>query len=348
MLPRHGRPPGIGTSRAQLLGLGVDHPLRPGAVRGSRRRAPERPVELGAPARHRSDSLSAAVNNLSAKREFHARYRHLLDHYGLAGERINVRAAHENGDNESARGHFKTAADQALLMHGTRDFVSRAEYLEFLQGLGRRAQRRARGSVRRGAGGAAPAARVPDRQQPAGPVPGLFGEPDPPQRVLDPPPADRPGGRGPPVRRPGRGVVRGPARGHAPAAGRPGPARGAVPARHRLPGEQAGRVRARYRYREDLFPTTRFRTAFDWLVEEHGERVGTKQYLRLLHHAARESEASVDDALRVLLAGDGAVSSDAVPALARRAGAARTHGRDRGAAGPGGVRFPADPHGGGG
>ena len=39
----------------------------------------------GVPRRHRSDSLSAAVNNLSAKREFQARYRGLLDHYGLSG-----------------------------------------------------------------------------------------------------------------------------------------------------------------------------------------------------------------------------------------------------------------------
>jgi len=45
----------------------------------------------GVPRRHRSDSLTAAVNNLSAKREFQTRYLGLLEHYGLAGERINVR-----------------------------------------------------------------------------------------------------------------------------------------------------------------------------------------------------------------------------------------------------------------
>src|SRR5438132_12631139 len=87
----------------------------------------------GAPRRHRSDSLTAAVNNLSATREFQTRYRDLLAHYGVSGQRINVRQAHENGDAESSHGHFKTAVDQALLLRGSRDFASRDEYVTFLQ-----------------------------------------------------------------------------------------------------------------------------------------------------------------------------------------------------------------------
>ena len=55
-----------------------------------------------------------------------------------------------------------------------------------------------------------------------------------------------------------------------------------------------------YRYREELFPTSRFRMVFDVLVEKHGSR-GSKEYLRILELAARESESKVDDALRVLL-----------------------------------------------
>jgi len=58
----------------------------------------------GVPLRHRSDSLTAAVNNLSAQREFQTRYRNLLEHYDLTGERINVRQPHENGDSESSHG----------------------------------------------------------------------------------------------------------------------------------------------------------------------------------------------------------------------------------------------------
>ena len=45
----------------------------------------------GVPRRVRSDSLSAAVNNLSSDRDFATQYQELLDHYGLKGHRINVR-----------------------------------------------------------------------------------------------------------------------------------------------------------------------------------------------------------------------------------------------------------------
>ena len=53
-----------------------------------------------------------------------------------------------------------------------------------------------------------------------------------------------------------------------------------------------------YRYREDLFPTTRFRIAYDTL-NRHG--AGTKRYLKILELAARTSESAVDDALRDLI-----------------------------------------------
>ncbi len=36
-------------------------------------------------------------------------YRVLQTHYGLSGQRINARRAHENGDAELSHGHFKTA-----------------------------------------------------------------------------------------------------------------------------------------------------------------------------------------------------------------------------------------------
>ena len=87
----------------------------------------------GVPRRHRSDSLTAAVNNLSATREFQTRYRDLLTHYSVSGQRINARQAHENGDAESSHGHFKTAVDQSLLLRGSREFASREEYGTFLQ-----------------------------------------------------------------------------------------------------------------------------------------------------------------------------------------------------------------------
>lgn len=87
----------------------------------------------GVPDRHRTDSLSAAVNNLSTTNELRGRYQELLDHYRLVAHRINVRQAHENGDVESSHGHFKTAVEQALLLRGSSDFPTDTAYREFLQ-----------------------------------------------------------------------------------------------------------------------------------------------------------------------------------------------------------------------
>ena len=48
---------------------------------------------------------------------------------------------------------------------------------------------------------------------------------------------------------------------------------------------------ADYRYRADLFPSSRFRMAYDVLRQQQPERAA-KEYLRILHLAASESEAA--------------------------------------------------------
>jgi len=55
-----------------------------------------------------------------------------------------------------------------------------------------------------------------------------------------------------------------------------------------------------YRYRDELFPTSRFRMAWDALRETAPLRA-SKPYLQLLEMAAKQGEARVDDALRCLL-----------------------------------------------
>jgi hypothetical protein len=57
---------------------------------------------------------------------------------------------------------------------------------------------------------------------------------------------------------------------------------------------------AHYRFREDLFPTTRFRMAYDVLRQRHREHppAADREYLALLLRAAKETEPGVDDALR--------------------------------------------------
>ena len=50
---------------------------------------------------------------------------------------------------------------------------------------------------------------------------------------------------------------------------------------------------ARYRFREQLFPTLHFRLAYDALKEWRGERADV-EYVRILHLAATTMEASVE------------------------------------------------------
>ena len=53
---------------------------------------------------------------------------------------------------------------------------------------------------------------------------------------------------------------------------------------------------ARYRYREDLYPSVTFRRAYDALVRTHGERADV-EYLRILQLAATAGEARVEEVL---------------------------------------------------
>jgi hypothetical protein len=60
---------------------------------------------------------------------------------------------------------------------------------------------------------------------------------------------------------------------------------------------------ANYRYREHLFPTSRFRMTYDLLKEAMPRRCD-RRYLQILEIAAKQGEARVDDALRLLLASE--------------------------------------------
>jgi hypothetical protein len=62
-----------------------------------------------------------------------------------------------------------------------------------------------------------------------------------------------------------------------------------------------------YRYQEDLFPTSRFRMAYDALKETTPNR-SSKEYLKILKLAAEQGEVQVDEALRELLEGNSEVA----------------------------------------
>jgi len=234
-------------------------------------------------------------------------------------EKIQPREANENGDVEQSHRRFKEAVEQALLLRGHRDFESREVYERFLQALvaarnagrrkrldeelprlGRLPQRRResykRLSLRVDRGSLIHADRntysVPSR---------LIGEKVEVRLYVEQvevwyaqQEADRFG------RLRGRKKHR-------------------INYRHiidwlvRKPGAFAN-----YVYREELFPTSRFRMAYDALREAQPLR-GHKEYLGILYLAARQSETAVDEALRTLLASDRPVTREAVEELVQRA-----------------------------
>jgi len=268
----------------------------------------------GVPRKHRSDSLTAAVNNLSEDREFRARYRELMDYYRVEPQRINVRKAHENGDVESSHGHLKTVVDQALLLRGSRDFASREEYEQFLQRLIDKgnASRSAKFAEEQALLGELPPAKLDPRQRVRGimvrssstiqvkrntySVPSrLIGH-----RVdvmIDADVIE--------VWYGGSEVQRMPRLA--------GSGKHAINYRHvidslvRKPGAFAN-----YQYREEMFPTSQFRIAYDWLCRDHGPRKGVREYLKILQLAARDSQDAVQEALRRAIAQGEAVCSASV------------------------------------
>jgi hypothetical protein len=255
----------------------------------------------GVPQRHRTDRLTAAVNNLGDRDLFQQRYRALLAHYGLNAQAINARKAHENGDVEQSHHRFKTAVEQALLLRGSRDFEDRADYERFLRDLlaGRNRGRAERFAEDRSPLQALPARRIDawDRRQVrvtqgstirvrcnTYSVPSqLIGEQVDvyiKSECLE-------------VWHGSVLVERVPR-----LCGRH---KHAINYRHvidwlvRKPGAFAG-----YRFQEAMFPTSRFRRAYDTLLERSPGRAA-KDYLRILELAAKESETGVDAVLGQLL-----------------------------------------------
>ena len=269
----------------------------------------------GVPAKHRTDRLSSAVHKVSSPEEFTRRYKGLLRHYKLTGEKIQAGKAHENGDIEQRHYRFKKAVEQGLLLRGSRDFASREEYTTFLRSMFKRLNS---GRMGRYMEEVSVLHRLPERRL------NDFKR----QRVKV--------GPGSAIRLQ-HNVYSVPSR----LTGEWVEAR--LYAEHvevwygqhmiermpRLRGEEKHRINYRhiidslvrkpgafenYRYRDDLFPTSRFRMAYDMLKETRAYKAN-KEYVKILHCAASEGETRVDDALRMLFDQCSAVSFDAVKTL---------------------------------
>jgi len=66
-----------------------------------------------------------------------------------------------------------------------------------------------------------------------------------------------------------------------------------------------------YRYKDDLFPTIRFRMAYDYLCKKRPARAN-KEYVEILYLAAKISESGVDKALHILFKKEEVITAEAV------------------------------------
>lgn len=275
----------------------------------------------GVPQLHQTDSMSCAVRKIREDRtdptSFTERYQALLRHYRMQAQHTQPESPHENGDVEQRHHRFKLALAQALMMRGSHDFESREAYGGFLDQLfvelnkPRRARfeeellrlrslpRRRLDSCTRLRVRVSPGSTIRIHNNIYSVHSRLIGEQVEVRLFADQVEVyygQRLAHQMPRLRGAGKHQVN---------------YRHVIDWLVRKPG-----AFAHYRYRSDLFPTHRFRLAYDLLLGHHAtERAATKVYLRLLHVAARENESAVDAALRVLIDREAAITTEAVEAL---------------------------------
>jgi hypothetical protein len=255
----------------------------------------------GVPHAHQTDRLTAAVQKTSHPDEFTQRYNALLRHYTIEGKKTNRNSPNENGDVEQGHYRLKRAVDQALMLRGSRDFATRKDYGAFLRTVfhQRNSGRKKRFQEELAVLGALPSKRLDADKRvmvKVGPSSTirvnhntysvnsrLIGEAVDVHlhaECLDVYYAQRCVERLPRLR--GEG-------------GRHIQYRHIIEWLVRKPGAFEN-----YRYRNELFPTHRFRVAYDQLKEHAGARAN-KSYVSILHRAARDGEALVDNALKRLI-----------------------------------------------
>ena len=255
----------------------------------------------GVPKEHRTDNLSAAVNNLQDTKVFNANYQGLVDHYRLKPTRNHPGRACENGDVEQSHHRLKETVDQELKLRGSRDFQSRQAYETFLQALmmRRNQERSERFAIELGKLRNLPERRLEDwtecrvkvckhatikvRKNVYSVDSRLIGE-----QVAVRVHADhleiwygnKEIDRLPRLRGSGQHRIN---------------YRHIIDSLVRKPGAFAN-----YRYRNDLFPRFMFRLAYQWL-EENRPGNADKEYVSILELAAKGSEEKVDQTIRMLI-----------------------------------------------
>lgn len=250
----------------------------------------------------RSDNLSAATHELpGGGRELNARFEALLQHYKVESTRIEPGKSNQNGGVERGHGVLKNKLDQALRLRASRDFASVAAWMAVVD-------------------------REVQKLNQACHLEFLLERP----HLLPLPPARIPDYTETEVKVSRFSIIRAARNGYSV------PSRlighevtvrlypeqvvvlyaGKEQLRcERLHGQDQVRVNyrhiihslvrkpgafARYRWREELFPSLVFRRAYDALAERRGERADAA-YLKILELAAKTMQCDVEAALELLL-----------------------------------------------
>jgi len=255
----------------------------------------------GSPETHRTDHLGAANFGGQDQEDFGAHYSALMRHYGITPTKNNAGRSHENGDVEQSHYRIKERIDQALLLRGSRDFSSRADYESFIRGIftASNRNRSKRFEQEHIALKPLPPYRLNDYREYRLPVSSAstinlaHNTYSVPSRLI----------RHEVVARLYADYI------EIRFAGNP------ICSMERLRGTRKFRIDYRhvigslvrkpgafknYRYREEMFPTTVFRQAYDFLLESDPSH-SCRRYLKILEWAAMNSEAGMESALRELL-----------------------------------------------
>ena len=235
------------------------------------------------------------------REDFGIHYMALMSHYGMTPTKNNAGRSHENGDVEQAHYRLKDRVDQALLLRGSRDFSGRAEYDGFLRDIftSKNRNRTRRFEQELAELKPLPAYRLDDHRDYKVPV-GIWST----VRVAH-------NTYSVPSRLIRHEVIARLYANHVEIyfAGQ------LICFMERLRGEGKARIDYRhiigslvrkpgafenYRYREEMFPSTVFRQAYDRLLNDDS-RHASQRYLEILEWAALNSEAAMESALRQLL-----------------------------------------------
>ena len=256
------------------------------------------------PEYHQTDNSTAATHDLrTGKRGFNQEYVALMDHLGMTPRTTAIGKKEQNGDVEAANGALKRRLEQHLLLRGSRDFDSVEAWEGWVQDVSEQSNRLRTKRVTEELAVMRPLSveRLREYREIDVPVTSWstirikYNAYSVPSRL-----------RGERLRvrlfEDRLEVYHG------------GTQQLSIERLHGRNGHRinyrhviASLVRkpgafARYRYREELFPTLTFRRAFDALVDALGS--GCKadvEYLRILHLAARTLESEVEIALELLL-----------------------------------------------